>query len=67
MNTRNLVLAATLMISGTIFSQDSVATQIDQPIVKLSYLDSIKARKSFIFSSLIMFKLTNEELSKEEI
>jgi len=32
-----------------------------------SLLDSIKARKSFIFSSLIMFKLTNEELSKEEI
>ena len=70
MNTRNLVLAATLMISGTIFSQDSVATQIDQPIVKLSYLDSIKA--SFVHDeiaacvdSLWLQELTNQDIFPE--
>lgn len=36
-------------------------------LLRNSLLDSIKARKSFIFSSLIRFKMTNEELSEEQI
>ena len=70
MNTRNLVLASVIMISGTIFSQDSVSPQIEQPIVKISYLDSIKA--SFVHDeiaacvdSLWMQELTNQDLFPE--
>ncbi|WP_432672350.1 LysM peptidoglycan-binding domain-containing protein [Flavobacterium sp. SM2513] len=70
MNTRNLVLASAIMISGTIFSQDSVSSQIEQPIVKLSYLDSIKA--SFVHDeiaacvdSLWMQELTNQDIFPE--
>ena len=70
MNTRNLVLASAIMISGTIFSQDSVSSQIEPPIVKLSYLDSIKA--SFVHDeiaacvdSLWMQELTNQDIFPE--
>ena len=70
MNTRNLVLAAALMISGTIFSQDSEGTLSNLPIVKLSYLDSIKA--SFVHDevaacvdSLWLKELTNEDIFPE--
>ena len=70
MNTRNLVLATALMLSGTIFSQDSISPQIGQPIIKLSYLDSIKA--SFVHDeiascvdSLWMKELTNQDIFPE--
>ena len=70
MNTRNLVVAAALMISGTIFSQDSVSSQINPPLVKLSYLDSVKA--SFIHDeiaacvdSLWLKELTNQDIFPE--
>ncbi len=70
MNTRNLVIATALMFSGTIFSQDSLFTKIDQPIVKLSYLDSIKA--SFVHDeiaacvdSLWLQELANQDIFKE--
>lgn len=70
MNTRNLVLAAALMISGTIFSQDSVSSQINAPLVKLSYLDSVKA--SFVHDeiaacvdSLWLKELTNQDIFPE--
>ena len=67
MNTRNIVLTTALMISGTIFSQDSVSIQINKPVVKLSYLDSIKA--TFVHDeiaacvdSLWMQELTNQDI-----
>jgi membrane-bound lytic murein transglycosylase D len=74
MNTRNLVIATVLMISGTVFSQHSGTNQIAPPIVKLSYLDSLKA--TFIHDevaacvdSLWLKELANQdifnELSKE--
>lgn len=70
MNTRNLVLASALMISGTIFSQDSVPNSLEKPVVKLSYLDSVKA--SFIHDeiaacvdSLWMQELTNQDIFPE--
>ena len=70
MNTRNIVIAAAFMLSGTIFSQDSVSSQMDQPFVKLSYLDSIKA--SFVHDeiaacvdSLWMQELTNQDIFPE--
>lgn len=70
MNTRNLVVAAALMISGTIFSQDSVSSQINAPLVKLSYLDSVKA--SFVHDeiaacvdSLWLKELTNQDIFPE--
>lgn len=70
MNTRNLVVAAALMISGTIFSQDSVSSQINPPLVKLSYLDSVKA--SFVHDeiaacvdSLWLKELTNQDIFPE--
>ncbi|CAM4166988.1 LysM peptidoglycan-binding domain-containing protein [Flavobacterium antarcticum] len=70
MNTRNLVLAAALMISGTIFSQDSASGQINPPLVKLSYLDSVKA--SFVHDeiaacvdSLWLKELTNQDIFPE--
>lgn len=70
MNTRNLVVATALIISGTIFSQDSVSSQINQPLVKLSYLDSVKA--SFVHDeiaacvdSLWMKELTNQDIFSE--
>lgn len=70
MNTRNLVLAATLMISGTIFSQDSEVMIGNLPVVKISYLDSIKA--SFVHDevaacvdSLWLKELTNEDIFPE--
>lgn len=70
MNTRNLVVAAAIMISGTIFSQDSVTSQINTPLVKISYLDSIKA--SFVHDeiaacvdSLWLKELTNQDIFPE--
>lgn len=70
MNTRNIVLTTALMISGTIFSQDSVSIQINKPVVKLSYLDSIKA--TFVHDeiaacvdSLWMQELTNQDIFPE--
>ena len=58
------------MISGTIFSQDSVSIQINKPVVKLSYLDSIKA--TFVHDeiaacvdSLWMQELTNQDIFPE--
>ena len=70
MNTRNLVVAAALLISGTIFSQDSVTSPINPPLVKLSYLDSVKA--SFIHDevaacvdSLWLKELTNQDIFPE--
>lgn len=70
MNTRNLVVAAALMFSGTIFSQDLVSSPINPPIVKISYLDSIKA--SFIHDevaacvdSLWLQELTNQDIFPE--
>ena len=70
MNTRNLVVATALMISGTIFSQDSVPSPINQPIVKISYLDSIKA--TFVHDeiaacvdSLWMKELNNQDIFPE--
>ncbi|MDD3004301.1 LysM peptidoglycan-binding domain-containing protein [Flavobacterium sp.] len=70
MNTRKLVLATALMITGTIFSQDSLSSQINKPIVKISFLDSIKA--SFVHDevaacvdSLWMKELTNQDIFTE--
>lgn len=70
MNTRNLIVAAAIMISGTIFSQDSVTSQINTPLVKISYLDSIKA--SFVHDeiaacvdSLWLKELTNQDIFPE--
>ena len=70
MNTRNLVVAAALVISGTVFSQDSVSSQINPPLVKLSYLDSVKA--SFVHDevaacvdSLWLKELTNQDIFPE--
>jgi membrane-bound lytic murein transglycosylase D len=70
MNTRNVVLAAALMISGTIFSQDSVSPKVNQPVLQISYLDSIKA--SFVHDeiaacvdSLWLKELTNEDIFPE--
>jgi len=72
MNTRNLVLAAVLSISGTIFSQDSNPNKATLPVVKLSYLDSIKA--TFVHDeiaacvdSLWLKELTNEDIFPELI
>ena len=70
MNTRKLVLATALMITGTIFSQDSLSSQINKPIVKISFLDSIKA--SFVHDevaacvdSLWMKELTDQDIYAE--
>ena len=70
MNTRNLVLTSALLISGTIFSQDSISSRINQPLVKLSYLDSVKA--SFVHDeiaacvdSLWLKELTNQDIFPE--
>lgn len=70
MNTRNLVLALALSISGTIFSQDSDSIKTNLPVVKLSYLDSIKA--SFVHDeiaacvdSLWLKELTNQDIFPE--
>ena len=70
MNTRNLVVTAALLISGTIFSQDSVSSQINPPVVKISYLDSIKG--SFVHDeiaacvdSLWLKELTNQDIFPE--
>jgi membrane-bound lytic murein transglycosylase D len=72
MNTRNVVLAAALMISGTIFSQDSVSPKVNEPVLPISYLDSIKA--SFVHDeiaacvdSLWLKELTNEDIFPELI
>lgn len=70
MKIRNIVLASVIMISGTIFSQDSVSSQIEQPIVKLSYLDSIKT--SFVndeiaecVDSMWLKELSNQDIFTE--
>jgi membrane-bound lytic murein transglycosylase D len=67
MNKRNLVLASALLISGTIFSQDLVSSQINQPLVKLSYLDSVKA--SFVHDEIAacVDSLWMQELSNQDI
>jgi membrane-bound lytic murein transglycosylase D len=67
MNTRNLVVATALLISGTIFSQDSGSSQTNQTPVKLSYLDSIKA--SFIHDEVAacVDSLWLQELSNQDI
>ena len=70
MNTRNLLVSAAILISGTIFSQDSVTSQINPPVVKISYLDSVKA--SFVHDeiaacvdSLWLQELTNQDIFPE--
>ena len=67
MNKRNLVLASALLISGTIFSQDVVSSQSNQPLVKLSYLDSVKA--SFVHDEIAacVDSLWMQELSNQDI
>jgi membrane-bound lytic murein transglycosylase D len=70
MNTRNLVVTAALLISGTIFSQDSDSSLVKPPIVKISYLDSIKS--TFVHDeiaacvdSLWLKELTNQDIFPE--
>ena len=70
MNTRNLIIGTALLISGTIFSQDSVLSPVNKPIVKISYLDSIKA--TFVHDeiaacvdSLWMKELSNQDIFPE--
>ena len=70
MNTRNLIIGTALLISGTIFSQDSIQTLLKKPVLKVSYLDSIKA--TFIHDevaacvdSLWLKELTNQDVFPE--
>ncbi|OYU79848.1 MAG: lytic transglycosylase [Flavobacterium sp. BFFFF1] len=69
MNIKNITLSALLLVSGTIFAQDTTKTAANllKPQIKISYLDSIKStfRRDAVAScvdSLWMKELTNLDL-----
>jgi membrane-bound lytic murein transglycosylase D len=70
MNAKNTVVAAAILLSVTVFAQEPVAQHANTPLVKISYLDSVKA--SFIHDeiaacvdSLWLRELTNQDIFDE--
>lgn len=69
-NLKNTTLSIALMLGGALFAQDIAQNQYSEPVVKLSYLDSIK--KTFVkdhmaacVDSLWMKELVNLDLYNE--
>lgn len=71
MNIKNITLSILLLLSGTVFSQDSITVESTlKPQIKISYLDSIKA--TFVHDeiascvdSLWIKELTDQEMFNE--
>lgn len=67
MNLKNTTLSIFMLVSGCIFAQDSAQNNFSKPVIKISYLDSIKGtfikdKLASCVDSLWMKELTNLDI-----